>query len=349
MNDFKVAMLGFGNVGRELAVILTKKDADVRKRYGRGISVTAIATNSRGTLYDPAGIDLDRALKEIKEGGRFSADHPALSHWDSVTIAREGDFDAILEMTPLNIKTGLPAADHIRFALERGKHAVTANKGPIAWHYRELRDLARSKGVRFYFESTVMDGTPLFNLADNTLRLCEITEVSGILNSTTNVILMKLEEGLSYEEALAEGRKLGIVEADPSMDVDGHDPTAKIIAMANVLMDAELTPDQVDRNGIAGIGREEILAAKSRGNTIKLLCKAKKENGQVTASVLPTEIPTDHVYATVDGASSVYSIVTDYMGKLTMIEHDGTPLQTGYGVFGDILRILEEPDRKERP
>ena len=341
MNDFKVAMLGFGNVGRALASILLEKDADVRKRYGRSILVTAITTNSRGTLYDPTGLDLKRALKEIEEYGRFSEDHPALSNWDSLTVAREVDFDAILEMTTLNIKTGLPAADHIRSALERGRHAVTANKGPIAWNYRELRDLAKSKGAQFYFESTVMDGTPLFNMADQTLRFCEITEVSGILNSTTNFILMKLEEGLSYDEALAEGRKLGIVEADPSMDVDGHDPTAKIIAMANVLMDAELTPDQVDRKGIAGIDRERILAAKSRGNTIKLLCKATKENGHVTASVLPTEIPVGHVYATVDGASSVYSILTDYMGKLTMIEHDGTPLQTGYGVFGDILRILE--------
>ncbi|HCU08570.1 MAG TPA: hypothetical protein DF480_06380 [Clostridiales bacterium] len=341
MNDFKVAMLGFGNVGRALASILLEKDADVRKRYGRGILVTAITTNSRGTLYDPTGLDLKRALNEIEEHGRFLEDHPALSNWDSLTVAREVDFDAILEMTTLNIKTGLPAADHIRSALERGRHAVTANKGPIAWNYRELRDLAKSKGAQFYFESTVMDGTPLFNMADQTLRFCEITEVSGILNSTTNFILMKLEEGLSYDEALAEGRKLGIVEADPSMDVDGHDPTAKIIAMANVLMDAELTPDQVDRKGIAGIDRERILAAKSRGNTIKLLCKATKENGHVTASVLPTEIPVGHVYATVDGASSVYSILTDYMGKLTMIEHDGTPLQTGYGVFGDILRILE--------
>lgn len=343
MKDFRVAMLGFGNVGRALASILLEKDADVRKRYGQGISVTAIVTGSRGALYNPAGIDLKQALKEIEEDGRFSMDNPALSKLDALGVAREGDYDALLEMTPLNIKTGLPAADHIRTALERGKHAVTANKGPIAWYYKELRDLAKSKDARFYFESTVMDGTPLFNLADHTLRLCRITEVSGILNSTTNFILMKLEEGLTYDEALAEGRKLGIVEADPSMDVEGHDPAAKIVAMANVLMDADLTPDQVTRKGIDGIDREQILAAKSRGNVLKLLCKATRENGRITASVLPAEIPAGDVYAAVDGTSSVYSIVTDYMGKLTVIEHDGVPLQTGYGVFGDILRILEDP------
>jgi homoserine dehydrogenase len=343
MNDFRVAMLGFGNVGRALASILLEKDADVRKRYGQGISVTAIVTGSRGSLYDPDGIDLKRALKEIEEEGRFSPENPVLSKLDALGAAREGEYDALLEMTPLDIKTGLPAADHIRTALERGKHAVTANKGPIAWFYKDLRDLAKSKGARFYFESTVMDGTPLFNMAEHTLRLCRITEVSGILNSTTNFILMKLEQGLTYDEALAEGRKLGIVEADPSMDVEGHDPAAKIVAMANVLMDGDLTPDQVIRKGIAGIDREQILAARSRGNVLKLLCKATRENGRITASVLPVEIPAEDVYAAVDGSSSVYSIVTDYMGKLTVIEHDGMPLQTGYGVFGDILRILEEP------
>lgn len=342
MKDFKVAMLGFGNVGKALASILLEKDAEVRSRYGRGISVTTIATNSRGTLYDPAGLDLSRALKEIEEEGRFSKDNPAYSTLDAMGVVREADYDAILEMTTLNIKTGLPAADHLRIAFRRGKHAVSANKGPIAWHYRELKELAKDKGVRFYFESTVMDGTPLFNLVDQTLRMCTITEVSGILNSTTNFILNKLEDGLSYEEALEEGRKLGIVEADPSMDLEGHDPTAKIIAMANVLMDADLTPDRVDRKGIEGISREALLAAKSRGKRIKLLCKATKENGRVTASVQPAEIPSNHLYATVDGASSVYSILTDYMGRLSVVEHDGMPLQTGYGVFGDILRILEE-------
>ncbi len=341
MNDFKVAMLGFGNVGKALASILLDKDKDVRARYGRGIIVTAITTNSRGSLYDPRGIDLKQALAEIETDGKFSKDNPSFSTMDSKKVAAEADYDAILEMTTLNIKTGQPATDHIRAAFTRGKHAVTANKGPLAWHYRELKESAQSYGVDFFFESTVMDGTPLFNLVDQTLRMCEIREVSGILNSTTNFVLQKLEEGLTYEEALAEGRKLGIVEADPSMDLEGHDPTAKIIAMANVLMDADLTPDQVDRKGISGIDRKTIMEAKKRGNTIKLLCKASKENGRVYASVLPTEIPANDVYAAVDGASSVYSLTTDYMGKLTVIEHDGMPLQTGYGVFGDVLRILE--------
>ena len=351
MRDFKVALLGFGNVGRALAGILLEKDEDLRRRYGFGIVVTAISTHSKGTLYDAGGIDVAGALRDIEELGRFSQDHPARIDMDALAIARSADYDALLEMTTLNIQTGQPASDHIRAALLRGKHAVTANKGPIAWQYRDLVKLAKKNGARFYFESTVMDGTPLFNLADQTLRMCEIREVSGILNSTTNFILQKLEEGLSYDEALEEGRKLGIVEADPSMDIDGHDPTAKIIAMANALMDADLTPDCVDRTGIAGIDRAQILEAKQRGNVIKLVCRATRAgaagspgSGTVVATVRPEEVPAGSIFAAVDGTSAVYSILTDYMGRLTMVEHDAMPLQTGYGVFGDVLRILEERD-----
>lgn len=346
MKDFKVAMLGFGNVGKALAQILMDKDAQVRDCYGRGISVCAITTNSRGSLYDPLGIDLNRALLEMERDGRFSKDNPAFSAMSTADVVEKGEYDAILEMTTLNIKTGEPAMSHIKGALNRGLHAVTANKGPIAWGYRDIKTLAGEKGVCVFFESTVMDGTPIFNMAEQTLRFCHVTEIKGILNSTTNFILQKLEEGLSYEEAIQEGRRLGFVEADPTMDTDGHDPTAKIVVLANVLMDADLTPDQVDRQGIAGIDKAAIDAAKGRGQSIKLLCKAYREDGQVKAFVKPVEIPAGDVYAVVDGASSVVSVTTDLMGALTIIEHDGTPIQTGYGVFGDILRILEHLDRK---
>jgi homoserine dehydrogenase len=341
MNDFKVAMLGFGNVGKPLAQILIDKDAEVRARYGRGIIVSAITTNSRGSLYNPEGVDLKRALLDIGKNGKFSKENPDFSTMNSMAVVTEGDYDAVLEMTTLNIQTGLPAIDHIKSALSRGKNAVTANKGPIAWAYKNLKKLAEEKQVCFFFESTVMDGTPIFNMADQTLRLSKIQEIRGILNATTNFVLANLEAGLTYEEALEEGRKIGIVEADPSMDIDGHDPTAKIIALANVLMHADLTPDQVEREGISKIDKAMIDDARSRGKSIKLICRAYEENGQIKASVKPTEIPSDDIYTVVGGPSSVISITTEYMGTLTTIEHDATPLQTAYGVFGDVLRIFE--------
>ena len=162
MNDFKVAMLGFGNVGKALAQILIDKDAEVRARYGRGIIVSAITTKSRGSLYNPNGVNLHRALSNIEENGKFNESNPCFSRMDSMTAVTEGDYDAVLEMTTLNIQTGLPAIDHIKGALSRGKCAITANKGPIAWAYKDLKTLAEEKQVCFFFESTVMDGTPHF-------------------------------------------------------------------------------------------------------------------------------------------------------------------------------------------
>lgn len=341
MDDLKIALLGFGHVGQALARILLDKEADIRQRYGRGIRVTGIATRSRGSLYDPAGLDLRKALEDMAELDRFSPDHPASSSLDSMGLVEQGDYQVLLELATLNIRTGQPATDHLRGAFLRGRHGITANKGPLAWHYRSLKELAEEKGVCFFFESTVMDGTPLFNLVDHTLKMCQISQVSGILNATTNVVLRCIEEGLSYEEALEEGRRMGIVEADPSMDLEGHDPTAKIIAMTNVLMDCDLTPDLVDRQGILELTPEEIRAAHSRGNRIKLFCQASRQDGGVSASVLPVEVPGDSIFARVEGAMSAYSLVTDYMGTLTVIEHDVTPLQTGYGVFADLLRVLE--------
>jgi homoserine dehydrogenase len=184
---------------------------------------------------------------------------------DALSIIRGGQYDVMVELTPINIMTGQPATDHVRRALDLGKHVITANKGPVAWHYRELRDLAKEKGVLFLHEATVMDGTPVYNLAKETLMGCEITEVSGIFNATTNFILTEMEKGVSFDDAVEEGRRQGFVEADASMDIDGWDAAAKLTALMNVLMDVEITPDQIRRTGIGGVTKEDIDAGEQLG------------------------------------------------------------------------------------
>ena len=132
-----------------------------------------------------------------------------------------------------------------------------------------------------------------------------------------------------------------MVEADPAMDIDGWDAAAKICVLSNVLMNAGINPARVSVQGIRGIEIEQIEAAKAKGKTIKLMCRAQKDEfGRVTAGVGPEEIPADSLYASVDGASSVVSITTDLMGKLTIVEEDPTIIQTAYGVFQDILRTF---------
>lgn len=351
MRELKIAMLGFGNAGRAFGRILLEKHEEIKEKYGCDVQVAAITTGSRGTLLAAplensstdsgySGIDLKEAIRQIEEDGRFDPADPHYSTLTSMEVVEKADYDVVLELTPLQIFSGQPAADHLRGAMKRGKHAITANKGPIAWSYRELADLAAERGVLFYYETTVMDGTPIFNLVDETLKFCRVTEVSGILNTTTNFVLEELGKGKAFDEVMEEGRRRGFVEADPSMDMDGWDAAAKITALLNVLMDAAITPKDIDRTGVSHITWQDIQAADSRGCVIKLLCHGTIDNGRVIGSVKPTEVPKNQILANIDGTSSVVSITTDLMGKLTLVEHDPELLQTGYGIFSDLVRVI---------
>lgn len=338
----KLALLGFGNAGQAFAKMLLQKHEDIKQLYGYDVIVTAIATNSKGNLADASGIDLKEALDDLENCGKF-CNEAQLTKMSTIEIVKEADYDVLVEMTPLNIFTGQPAIEHIETAFDRRKDAITANKGPIAWKFKSLRDRAKEQGVKFFFETTVMDGTPVFNFAEKTLQMAKVTEVSGILNSTTNFILEELAAGAQYDDIMARGREMGFIEADPAMDIEGYDAAAKITALLNVLMDADITPDLVDRKGIEDITVEDIKAAADRGNVIKLLCKGTRdEEGNVKASVKPEEVSKGDMLASIDSTTSVVSITTDLMKTVSVVEHQPEIEQTAYGVFGDVLRVLSE-------
>jgi len=270
---------------------------------------------------------------------RFDTNGADFSGMVSMEIADTVDYDVLIELTPLVIFSGQPAIDHIKAAFKRRRHAITANKGPIAWAFEDLRRLAAEQGVRFYYETTVMDCTPVFNLVDETLRLCRVTEVKGILNSTTNFILEELAKGKDYDAVILEGKERGFVEADPSMDVEGWDAAAKTTALLNVLMGAGMTPDQIDRKGIEDITVEQIRDAEARGKVIKLLCRGTIENGKVIGRVAPEEIDKNELSATITGTSSVVSITTDLM-ELSRLWNTIGDRADGNGVFGDLIRVI---------
>ncbi len=341
MKQCKVLMLGYGVAGKAFARILQKTKEKIQADKGIEPVVVGITTGSRGSLYCAEGIDLAEATRQLEEEGRFDPAGPCFTTADSMTAAAQWDYDVLMELTPLNIFTGEPATTHIKTALSRGKHAISANKGPLAWHYKELRDLAKEKECCFFFETTVMAGSPTFDMADHCLQYCTIDKIHGILNATTNFILKEMGKGVPYDEILKAGREQGFLEADPSMDTEGWDASAKLTVLMNVLMDAGLTPDKVDRTGITGVTMEDIESAKSRGKVIKLLCKGEKAaDGTITASVKPTEIPANDVFAGED-LVAVVSLNTDLMGKLTLIQYGLETTQTGYGVFIDLCRVLD--------
>lgn len=341
MKTLKIAMFGFGNAGRAFAKLLIEKQHEIRISYGFDVEVAAITTLTKGNLIEDSGIDLRKALRDIELTGHFDKTWNAYSSCSTEDILLKEDYDVLMEITTLNIFSGEPAIHNITSALNRKKHVITANKGPIAWKYKELKELSIKQGAAFLHETTVMDGTPIFNLVENNLPMCKITGLKGILNTTTNFVLEEMGKGNSFNYAIAEGKRKGFVEADPTMDIDGFDAAAKLSALINTLMEGEVTPLNIKRQGIQNVTSEDIKRAQDAGKVIKLICEAKFKNGKIIGEVSPKEIKKDEIFAGISGTSSVLTIDTDLMGKLTVIEHDPEIEQTGYGLFSDLIRLIK--------
>ena len=337
----RLAMIGFGNVGQAFARLLISKREWLRETYGLEVEVLAISTRTRGSLMSKKAIDLHRVLGMLEVGEIFRDSMPEYVKLSPLEIIEGCDANLMVELTTLNIDSGQPAIEHIRKALRRGMHIVTANKGPIAYAYDELSLLARSRGLQFRFEGTVMDGTPIFNLVKRTLPGCEIESVQGLLNSTSNFILTEMSRGISFEEALDKAIRVGVAEADPSLDIDGWDAAAKITALANVLMGARSTPKEVERTGIRGISPESLRKAAASGMKYKLIARAEKANGEVKMCVRPELLKPEDLFWSVDGRSSAITLKTDLMGEISVVEHDPSIMQTAYAIYSDMLLIAE--------
>lgn len=335
MAKLRLLLAGFGNVGRRFVEIL----AD-RKSYpglsGLEVAIVAVTTGQHGAWANPAGLAPVTILETYRTRGSFP---DSLATLDAV---RTLDFDVLVELSPLSIAgRGEPAISYVREALSRGRHVVSGNKGPVAWAYRELSTLARARGVRFLHEATVMDGAPVFNLQRHCLRGNTILRLEGILNSTSNVVLGEMERGLNLAAAVAKAQAMGIAEADPSADLEGWDAAVKLTALANVLMDADIKPEQIWRQGIAQLTPKDLAVAQSRGRRIKMICEAFRTDAGIQGSVTVQELPLDHPFARAEGAGSVLRIHTDLLGRLIIAE-DGPDLSTtAYGVISDLLELSE--------
>jgi homoserine dehydrogenase len=276
MQTVKLAFLGFGNVGRALARLLLAKEAQLLSQYQLAFRVTGIATGGHGIALDPNGLDLQKALRLAQAGDDLSELSTLGAPAIPMDLIQRCEADVLFENTPVNYETGQPALDHLRASLERGMHAITANKGPVVHGYRELTALAKKKGRRFLFESTVMDGAPIFSLFREALPGANLKRFRGVLNSTTNLILTRMETGESFEDAVRFAQSIGIAETDPSGDIDGWDAAVKVAALATVLMDTPLKPAAVDRSGIRAITSQDVTGALKDGERWKLVCSAER-------------------------------------------------------------------------
>ena len=282
------------------------------------------------------GIDPQRALAvpDYRELSRQPV--PA----DAFDFIRRCGADVLFENTPVNYQDGQPAVNHLRLGLELGMHVMTANKGPVVHAHRELTELAQKQGRKFFHESTVMDGAPIFSLYRETLPAARLFRLRGVLNSTTNMMLTLMEQGKTFEQAVAHCQEIGIAETDPSGDIDGWDASVKVAALVTVLMETPLKPSQVDRTGIRGITVDEIKRAKSQGKRWKLVCSAERLGETVQAKVAPEMVGADSPMYGVDGTTSIIQFETDVLGQLSVVEENPGPHTTAYGLLADFLNAV---------
>jgi len=331
--EFKLALLGFGNVGQALVELLLEKELTLKDELGIIFQVVGIASGSHGAAINPRGLSLPELLQAYRQG-------VSLDEFSELPISGSQEFihscgaNLLFETTPVNYQT------------EAGMHVITANKGPVVHGYRELTNLAKRRGLSFLFESSVMDGAPVFSIARCGMPGAKVTALSGLLNSTTNLILTRMENGESQEEAIAYAQSIGIAETDPSGDIDGWDAAVKVAALVTVLMDIPYTPDQVDRIGIRDLTPDLIQEAKENGQRWKLVCTARQEDSApqgIVASVQPEKISPESRFFNVSGTSSILEIESDVLGKLSLIEEDPSLWTTAYGLLADFLNAVDHP------
>jgi homoserine dehydrogenase len=343
-----LALVGFGHVGQRFARLIAEQADTLRADHDLELRIVGIATRRHGGVYAEQGIDVERALADVAAGGCLDGlaglegpgGGPSATDLLQHLGTARSPLRVLVETTTLAIEDGQPAILHIETAIDAGCHAVTANKGPVAFAYRRLRDRAAAAGVSFLFEGAVMDGVPVFNLVRETMPAVTVLGFRGVVNSTTNHILTALEDGEAFAPALARMQAEGIAEADASLDVDGWDAAAKAAALANVLMNAELTPHLVDRTGI-GAGTAALARdALGRGSRIRLVASGGRDgSGRIVAAVRPLELPPGDLLSGLRGTANALILGTDLLGDVAIHQLGGGLTATAYALLSDLIAI----------
>jgi len=316
----KVAILGAGAVGSSVA--------ELAGEYGH--AVTGLA-DSGSAAADADGIDVDAALTSKAEEGVVGSADPS--------DVLDGEYDVLVEATPTTLGDAQPGFDHVRTALERDRHVVLANKGPVAERYGDLRDLEAASDGEVLFEATVGGAMPVLSTIED-FGPDHITAARGVLNGTANFILSRMgADGLGYEHVLAEAQDLGVAEADPTFDVDGTDAALKCVIVANVLAqgEREYSLEDAEVDGIVDVPGSAIDLAKEDGRTVRLIGEVS-ESGAVRVG--PRLVPENAALA-VSGTRNIVQLETEHAGRLNVSGRGAGGLETATAVLADVGRLAD--------
>jgi homoserine dehydrogenase len=355
VREYRLCLLGLGRVTRRFCELVAEREELLARTEGVRLRIVAVGTAGRGSLVTadpmPAG-DLLALLDAA--GGRLP--EPVRPGTDLLRAAAAAGADVLVESTVAEGAGAPVATAHVRAALESGLDVVTVNKGPIAWHHRELTELARRTGRSLRHEGVTMDGVPVFNLVQLCLPAARVESVGGVLNSTTNYVLDALAEGRTVAAAVADAVRLGFAEADPEHDLAGDDTATKLAVLANVLLDADVTPDDVPRVDVRQVTASYAQQVHAAGRRLRIVARAartgsgaRRRDGGVELAVDLREVgPQDPAFA-VDAMSSLFTMTSDLAGTIDVVERRGTLTQTAYAVLGDLLQIARADRAGDRP
>jgi homoserine dehydrogenase len=332
----RIILLGWGVVGQSFAKILLRREKGLIKSYGFRPRIVAIVDKG-GAATNPKGLDLKQMLSLKARKGTVAANNKNGSPGRSASDVMESmEAEAMVEVTPTNIEDGEPTLSHIKTAFKTGKHVVTTNKGPLALALPALTELADHNNVYLRFSGTVGAGTPVLEFAKKCLMGDRIVSIRGILNGTTNYILSEMDEKhITFQEALKNAQKLGYAEADPTMDVDGIDAAAKLVIMANWIMNKKVTLKDVKIRGIRDISPQDLEDASKKGSTLKLVGSIEE-----SLKVEPTQI-SRHDALAVGGALNAVTFVSEFAGEQTIIGRGAGGLETASAILRDLIDIKQ--------
>lgn len=329
MRVVRIAIAGFGSVGRATAHLLLSRRQRYREVYGAETRLVAVCS-SRAGLADPTGLQAER-LDKLE---------PGLSGPEFI---KASGADILIEAGPSDFRTGAPGLAYMRSSLSAGRDTIAISKGALVHSGRALRALARSSGAMLKLSGAAAAALPTIDLIEHSLKGCDVLEIEGILNATTNDLLdAMMNRNLGFDEALARSRASGFVEADPRNDIEGWDTASKLILIANFGLDTDLTMDDLSVDGIQSISEHDIEAWRKQGLVPKLVGSLVWKDGATRAVVGVRTYPSSDPLAHVSGKNKAIRITTDSMGETIAIGAGTEPLATAAAALKDLEHILTE-------
>lgn len=331
----RLILCGFGVVGQSLAKLLESRSEDLYARFGLKPRIVGVF-DTKGSAVESAGLDLSKLINVKKKYGTIKKYSSSKNNLSGVDLIKSLDADVLVETTASNYKDAEPGMTHITEAMKHGLHVISVNKGPLALAFPSLMELAIYNQVLLRFSGTVGGGTPILDYAKNSLLGERIASFEGILNGTTNYILTNMTNGMSFKDALNDAKQKGYVEADESLDLDGLDAAAKLVILANWVMDLKVTMPDIKRIGIRNVSANDIKNAAKKNCAVKLIASCNKE-----LIVSPREISLDDPLC-VNGTLNAISFTSEHSGTQTIIGRGAGGIETASSIIRDLLDIRQE-------